>query len=219
LLSGVAGQNTPRQKEFLEIIQSNSDRLLTLINELLDVSKMTSGSFSIQKADYDVIKVIDSSIKDITSITEKKKISIVKETTFKSLNMKIDEYRISQAIINLLNNAIKFSREGSKIIIRLDEYSDEKFRLPNGIKTCLPSDGKYVVVSISDEGVGLTPEQKQRVFNRFYQAEDINTRTAQGTGLGLFIVKNIVELHSGFVWVDSEGKGKGTTFYMLLPRE
>ncbi len=217
LLSGVAGQITPRQKEFLEIMDSNSDRLLTMTGKLLDVSKMTSGSFSIQKADYDIIKVMESSVKDISSIIEKKKITLLTETPIKNPTMKIDEYRISQAIINLLNNAIKFSSEGTKIVIRMDEYSEEKIKLPAETKACLPAGRKYVVISVADEGVGLTPEQKQKVFGRFYQAEDINIRSTQGSGLGLYITKNIVELHEGFIWVESEGVKKGTTFYILLP--
>jgi len=217
LLNGVAGPTTPRQKEFLEIIQSNSDRLLFLINELLDVSKMTSGSFSIQKSECDIIKTVNTSIKDMASLLDKKKITISLETGLQSLKISADEYRISQAIINLFNNAIKFSKLESRITIGIDLYTPGKFDLPLNIAAFLSPDKKYLYLYVKDEGVGLSIEQRQKLFTRFYQAENINTRTAQGTGLGLYITKVIVQLHEGYIWADSEGLNKGTTIYLLLP--
>jgi PAS domain S-box-containing protein len=219
LLGNAAGQTTPDQKEFLEIVQNNSDRLLLLINEILDISKMSSGGFSIQKSGFDLVKILDSSIRDMSSIIARKKITIIKETPFSGLKMQVDEYRFSQAIINLLNNAIKFSPQASKITVRLEEYSGEKFSLPAEIKSSMAENIKYVILSIADEGVGLTPEQKLKVFERFYQAEDAITRKTPGTGLGLYITKNIVELHGGFIWVESKGHNEGTIFYILLPME
>jgi PAS domain S-box-containing protein len=216
LIGGGAGNVTDKQKEFLEIANNNSNRLLMLINEILDVSKMNSGTFCIQKSDYDIIEIVNDSIRDINPIIEKKEITVIREMPFSVLHMYVDGYRISQAIINLLSNSIKFSPCKSKITFGITEYSIEKLSLPAEIKGLMVPEKEYIAFYIKDEGLGLTQKQKENIFSKFYQA-DSGTNKAPGTGLGLYITKNIVEQHDGFTWADSEGHGKGTTFYILLP--
>jgi len=217
LLGGVGGRLSPEQKEFVLIIKNNSDRLLSLINDLLDLSKMESGSFSIQKRNTDIIPVIASSIRDIASIAEKKSINLKVTSPYTGYSINIDEYRISQVFINLLNNSIKFSPSGSEIEISLKEEKKNDIGLPSYCVLPDTSPEKYLLVRVIDHGPGLTKDNARRIFDRFYQVEDIHTRKEQGTGLGLSIVENIIKLHDGAVWADSEGPGKGSVFSFILP--
>lgn len=131
--------------------------------------------------------------------------------------MEADEYRLSQSLINLLNNAIKFSPYNSTITISIRRISEKEFAVPPHAFAEHLKDGPYIFISVSDQGNGIEEAKLRKVFERYYQAENINTRSAQGTGLGLNIVRNIVELHSGAVWAESDGRGKGASFVMLLP--
>ena len=123
-----------------------------------------------------------------------------------------------QAIINLLNNAIKFSQANSKIIIGLKLYDIEKDEIKSEIKEKLEQK-KYILLWVKDSGIGMTEKQIKNLLTKFYQAEDANTRKTPGTGLGLYITKYIIESHNGFIWAYSEGLNKGSTFYILIPVE
>ncbi|MBN2753554.1 MAG: PAS domain S-box protein [Candidatus Goldbacteria bacterium] len=217
LLGGVGGKLSPKQKDFVLTIKNNSERLLSLINDLLDLSKMESGTFSISKKTTNIIPVIAASISDISSIAEKKSIIIKINSPYTAFDLSIDEYRISQVLINLLNNSIKFSPPGSQIEIELKETLKNKISLPDYEDMTKLTAEKYLLIRIIDHGPGLTKDNARRIFDRFYQVEDINTRKAQGTGLGLSIVENIVQLHDGIVWADSEGPGLGSVFSFILP--
>ena len=217
LLAGVAGKITPQQKEYLEIIKNNSDRLLRLINDLLDTAKMESGTFTISKKYVDINALVSACTKDLRSLLIKKSMEISINGMDEKIYIKADEYRLSQSLINLLNNAIKFSPSNSTITITLKEVQDAPELMPAHAFRGQLGEGPYVFISVSDQGAGIDPDKLRKVFERYYQAENINTRTAQGTGLGLNIVKNIIELHGGAVWAESGGRGAGATFVMLLP--
>jgi PAS domain S-box-containing protein len=217
LLAGVAGKITPQQKEYLEIIKNNSDRLLRLINDLLDTAKMESGTFTISKKYIDINALVSACTKDLRSLLIKKSMGIFINGMGEKIYIKADEYRISQSLINLLNNAIKFSPYNSTITITLKQVQDARELIPAHAFRGQLGEGPYVLISVSDQGAGIDPDKLRKVFERYYQAENINTRTAQGTGLGLNIVKNIIELHGGAVWAESGGRGAGATFVMLLP--
>ena len=217
LLAGVAGKITPQQKEYLEIIKNNSDRLLRLINDLLDTAKMESGTFTISKKYVEVNSLISACINDIRSLLIKKSISIATGGISDKIYIDADEYRISQSLINLLNNAIKFSPFNSTITINTFRIGEKQYPVPPHAFTVKLREGPYVLIRVTDQGAGIEASKLRKVFERFYQAENINTRSAQGTGLGLNIVRNIVELHGGAVWAESDGRGKGASFVMLLP--
>jgi PAS domain S-box-containing protein len=217
LLAGVAGKITPQQKEYLEIIKNNSDRLLRLINDLLDTAKMESGTFTISKKYVEVNSLVSACVKDLRALLIKKSIGIFINGANDKIYMEADEYRLSQSLINLLNNAIKFSPYNSTITISLARIDEKKYAVPPHAFTSQLKEGPYVFISVSDQGNGIDEDKLRKVFERYYQAENINTRSAQGTGLGLNIVKNIVELHGGAVWAESRGRGTGATFVILLP--
>jgi PAS domain S-box-containing protein len=219
LLSGMTGPLNPQQLEYLEIIRHNSDRLLTLINDLLDISKMESGKFSIERRFEPILPVLKSCTNDIKSLSEEKKISVILDNNSKNMCVYFDRHRISQAVTNLLSNSIKFSQPGTEITVAFEHKNRNEINIPEYIQSTSLDTRSFAVISIRDHGFGIDKNNLAKVFDRFYQVENANNRKIQGTGLGLTIVKNIVEFHSGLIWAESDGIGKGSTFMILLPAE
>lgn len=217
LLAGAAGPNTEVQKEYLETIKNNSDRLHMLINDILDMSKMESGTFAVEKHSHDIIKVIDRAVKDGAILLEKNKIKMVKETGSIPLTVDIDDYRIIQVITNLLGNAVKFSLEGSSIFVGAKEVEYGSLHLPDYAEEPERASGKYVLVYVRDQGAGIEGQNITKIFDKFFQANGADSRVLKGVGLGLHISKNIVKSHSGTIWVESEGRGMGSSFNFILP--
>jgi PAS domain S-box-containing protein len=217
LLSGVGGHISPQQKDFLESIKANSDRLLRLINDLLDTAKMEAGSFSITKKRTDLSTIVLACSKDIRSLLSKKRIGLFLDGIKDPVYADVDDYRVSQSLINLLNNAIKFSPFESTITIKIKRLDGAASACPAYADTSHLKKGPHIFISVNDQGSGIENDKLLKIFERYYQVENINTRSAQGTGLGLNIVKNIVDLHGGAVWAESQGKGRGSTFVMLIP--
>jgi PAS domain S-box-containing protein len=217
LLSGMTGPLNPQQLEYLEIIRHNSDRLLSLINDLLDISKMESGNFSIEKHCESITSVLNTCTTDVKSLSDDKKIAVVLDMRCGDMEIYMDKHRIAQAVINLLSNSIKFSPRDSTITISYDHKDRNKINIPAYINESAVTSQTYAVISISDNGSGIEKNKISKVFDRFYQVENANNRKIQGTGLGLTIAKNIVEFHGGLIWAESEGIGKGSKFVILLP--
>lgn len=217
LISGGAAGKVPEQlKEYLEIMQKNSERLLALINDLLDLSKLEAGTFTITKVKTDIIHLIKETINNLKPVYSKKNINVYFDTTIDHIKINIDPMRITQILSNLINNAVKFSKNNSKITILT--FLKDKNDLLSFDKNSLQYEN-YIIIKIIDEGKGMTPEILNKIFDKFYQAEDINTRKAQGAGLGLYISKEIINKHSGLIWAESEGINKGSTFTIALPIE
>ncbi|MCX8094362.1 MAG: ATP-binding protein, partial [Candidatus Goldbacteria bacterium] len=217
ILGGATGKVPEYMKEYLEIMKTNSERLLSLINDLLDISKLEAGIFTISKVQTDIINIIKEAIKNLKPIYSKRNITISFDTTINSLKINIDPTRILQVINNLVNNAIKFSKDNSKIVILLYKKCKKDINVPKNFNYDLLKSENYIIIKIIDEGRGIEPKYMDKIFDKFFQAEDINTRKAQGAGLGLYIAKEIVTMHDGFIWAESEGKDRGSTFTLLLP--
>jgi PAS domain S-box-containing protein len=217
LAGGIGGELSKVQEEYIGNIKNNSDRLLVLINDLLDTAKMESGSFSITKKNGDINKIIEQCASDIRSLLSKKSITLVVRAPNDGLFAEVDAYRLAQSITNLLNNSIKFSPALSTISIHAGQIESLSGKIPPHADISQLGGGPYIMISVTDQGAGIESGNLEKVFERFYQVENINTRTVQGTGLGLNIVKNIIELHGGSVWVESEGKNCGSTFKMVFP--
>ena len=219
LLRGATGPITDTQKDYLESISRNSERLLKLINDLVDITKMEKGTFAVNKTKSDIVKVMDKCLKEMGPMLEALKINIITNYEAASIELQADEYRISQVFINVINNAVKFSPAGASITVSVSTGEAEKFSAPQDSLNAGLYGKKCCKVSIKDQGIGMEKQYVNRIFDRFYQIEDINTRKYQGLGLGLNIARNIVEAHGGSIWADSEGKGKGTVFEILIPVE
>jgi two-component system phosphate regulon sensor histidine kinase PhoR len=188
----------PEVKDFLDIIYRESDRLAKLIDDLLDLSRIESGKMAMAFVPMD----LGSVAKRVCAILEKqsasKSISVGLEVPADLPRVLADEGRLSQVIMNLLDNAVKYTPEGGKI------------RLSAAIE------GKFVRVDISDTGVGIPEEDILRIFERFYRVDKARSRELGGTGLGLSIVKHIVQAHGGRVWAVSS-PGRGSTFSFTIP--
>jgi signal transduction histidine kinase len=127
-----------------------------------------------------------------------------------------DRGRIAQAVTNLISNAVKFSSQ--KTSVKIGILTGAFGPVDQKILEMIQSSGDCIMIYVKDQGLGLERGQQEKIFERFYQVENANTRSHSGIGMGLSITKNIVELHDGAIWAESEGKGKGTTFKILLPK-
>jgi signal transduction histidine kinase len=191
---------------YLGNIDESGHRLLTLINDVLDISKIESGKMEIAEADFDFSNMLSKSINVTAEMAREKNITVEysRNPALKTLDRFIhsDELRISQIIVNLLSNAVKFTPDGGKITINVS--LDEE-------------DGKPLInLSVKDTGIGIAPENIGKLFDSFEQADKTITRQFGGTGLGLSISKKIAEMMNGTMSVESE-LGKGSIFYVTIP--
>ncbi|MFM8766934.1 MAG: ATP-binding protein, partial [Rubrivivax sp.] len=189
----------PRQRDYVGKIQSSGQHLLGLINDVLDFSKIEAGKLDVEKVDFSVDKVLENVANLIAEKASAKGLELIFDVAHDLPPMLIgDPLRLGQIIINYANNAVKFTERGEiKVALRAQQRSDDTLLLH---------------VAVSDTGIGLTPEQKGKLFQSFQQADTSTSRKYGGTGLGLSIAKNLAQLMGGEVGVDSE-PGQGSTFW------
>ena len=196
LLNGA--MNEPEvMKEFLEIIQKEGERLHLLIDDLLDLSGMEREEFSLELATVSLKEVINDGLQAISGNIERKKMT-VKLNSPTDVSIEGDKGRLIQVMVNVISNAITYSKEATTIAISVTKYKTD------------------VLVEVKDEGIGIASSELPRLFERFYRVDRARSRDSGGTGLGLAIVKHLVEAHGGTVVVESI-LGKGTTFQIRLP--
>ncbi|MDP3993657.1 MAG: ATP-binding protein [bacterium] len=215
-----------KYKEFVELISNNSNSMLELVNDLLDVSKLESGKFEIFKRPGDLRHTIEQRIKSLNALAQENKITLqYKVLPEMPQTLQFDENKIGQVLNNLLSNAIKFSLPGGEVMVaaffckKSQDLPQQaaNFGLPwQGLKAGAVCAIDAVVVSVSDSGVGIPAREIGKLFNKFQQLSTAMKSEKKGTGLGLVIVKGVVEAHGGQVGVFSE-EGKGTTFYFTIP--
>ncbi|MDD5251775.1 MAG: ATP-binding protein [Patescibacteria group bacterium] len=196
-LSSENGPISTRQKYLIDAALHSSLRMLDLINDLLNVSRIEEGRVAITPESTNVDRLLADAVAEIAPLFSERNISIANTATGLG-NLNIDAKLVFQALVNLISNAVKYSRLGGKVTL-----SGE--RRPDG-----------VLISVKDEGIGIPASQCQRVFSKFFRADNAVISDTEGTGLGLFIAKSIVESSGGRVWFKSE-EGKGSTFFVLLP--
>ena len=182
-------------REFLQIIDSESDRLDRLIRNLLDMSRLEAGVLRIDREPIQMADLAQSCAQRVQRLTDQHRIVTNWET---DQLIDADPLRVSQVLTNLLENAVKYSPDGGDIVVT----------------GCVQ--GKELVVSVSDEGVGIPTREAEKVFDRFHRVEGEIARRVRGTGLGLAISKGLVEAHGGRIWLESR-VGKGSTFFFTLP--
>jgi len=200
MLRGKAGEVTADQKDFLTQIHDSNERMIGLVEDLLNVSRIEAGGtkFVIKKVPTDIIPILDSLATDLVGLAEKHEVKIIHDTNFpKTLSLNVDPEKIRQVFGNLLSNSVKYSHEGGIVTI--------------GVTT----DDKTSTFSIKDTGLGIPANQQNRVFEKFFRADNVQTKDTDGTGLGLYVVKAIVEGHGGTLRFESK-ENMGTTFYVSL---
>lgn len=207
------GELNEIQSEYLNDVLNSSRHLLSLINDILDLSKVESGKLDLECSQVDLIEVIEKSQIMIKEKAVKNGIQLSFSAVDIPHKIDADERKLKQILYNLLSNAVKFTPEGGAIEINAVPLPDVSLHPID--RTAL--DTELICISVRDTGIGLDTKDQQRIFDPFEQVESAYNRRFQGTGLGLALTKKLVELHGGRIWVESEGRGKGSQFFFSIP--
>lgn len=197
IIEGYAGDISQEAREFLMSAYNENDRLIRLVNNLLNISRIEAGRFifNLQKVSIDI--VIEEVVKNLQMAAREKNFYLKFERLSELAAVNADEDKVKEVLINLIGNAIKFTHEG-------------------GITVSAKREGNYIITSVSDTGHGISKEDQEILFQKFSRVQKEYSKQAGGTGLGLYISKQIIEGHKGKIWLESE-VGKGSTFYFSLP--
>lgn len=199
ILDGDIGKLSQEQARFLEKGYQSNERMISLINDLLNVARIEEGRFLYRLSWQSLEKIIKKTITALDELIKAKKLKIVFKKPKKSLpQVKVDAEKIELVVQNLLDNAIRYSPAGKKVTISIKR------------------DKMYIEAMIKDMGIGIPHSQRKRIFTKFFRADNVAKLETSGSGLGLFICKNVIEAHGGKIWFESN-EGQGTTFWFTLP--
>lgn len=201
------------------IMDFNIKRLQLIVEDLIDISTMESGRLKLNISEIDIPDAIDKTIKQLSVIADDKNIKFRNEGAGRSFTAYVDVMRLEQLLFNVIGNAVKFSPDGSEVIIKTEKTKGDLIKHPPYMPAGLSAEKYYAVIRVKDSGMGLSEDDKTKVFELFYQAADVTTRKHQGMGVGLSIARKLAEAHGGMLWAESEGKGKGSEFFIVLPVE
>ena len=196
--SGSLDQRKNSIIKYIDSIKQNSYRLSKLINNIVDLSKIQAGFFELNLSNNNIVEVVEEIVMSVTDFTEIKGINIVFDTEMEEKIIACDPEKIARILLNLISNAIKFSEVGDEILVDIKD-NDE-----------------FVEISVKDNGIGIEVNDLEIIFDRFKQVDKSLSRNAEGTGIGLSLVKSIVELHGGHIYVESKF-GEGSRFIVVLP--
>ena len=208
------GELNQQQEEFLKDVLGSSNHLLSLINDILDLSKVEAGKMELQLSVVRIKEMLENSLVMIKekALKQNIKLSVILDEAPEVIHA--DERKLKQVVYNLLSNAVKFTPENGKVV--LGAKLSEK---PEFIDKSAPveANGNWLSVWVSDTGIGISQRDTERIFEPFEQVEHSKSRKYQGTGLGLALTRRMVELHSGTMWVTSKGTNLGSTFNFAIP--
>jgi signal transduction histidine kinase len=199
ILQGIVGPLNDEQKKQLNMVRGSALHLLSLINDVLDISKIEAGQLQIVHENYNLRQTIEKTVESSRPLADKKGLELACTISPEIGSMTGDRRRMEQILLNLISNAIKFTEKGS---VKIE---------------CEPEDGK-VTVKVIDTGIGIKSEDMETIFKPFRQIDTGTSRKYEGTGLGLSICKRLVELMGGKIWATSVW-GSGSTFSFFLPEE
>ena len=188
--------------ETIDIIKRNSNSLLNLVNQILDLAKLESGNLKLQIMRGDVVLYLQFLTESFQSFADSKKLRLTFYSEVKALEMDYDPEKLLIIVSNLLSNALKFTPENGKVILHVNKIQDKK--------------GDCLFIKVKDTGIGIDESSMPHIFDRFYQVDGSSTRGEPGTGIGLAMTKNLIELMNGQIAVNSKA-GEGTEFSILLP--
>ncbi|MBO1004144.1 cell wall metabolism sensor histidine kinase WalK [Pseudogracilibacillus auburnensis] len=184
--------------KFLEVIQNETERMIRMVNSLLQLSRMDSKEHTLHREDIDFTPFFHNIIDRFEMNVKDEKINFNRQIPNKSFHVWIDKDRLTQVLDNIISNAVKYSPDGGTITLKIERHI------------------RQIVVSVRDEGIGIEYDKLDKIFDRFYRVDKARTRQLGGTGLGLAITRELVEAHYGRIWANSK-EGKGTTIYFTLP--
>jgi signal transduction histidine kinase len=192
------GEINDKQLEYIKMLGENSDRMAELVSDLLMVSKIEQGSLTLQKTAFSLVNLTKEVISGFNALAEASNVKIKTKFAESLPNVFADPARIKVVIENLIDNAIRYIKESGEVLIEVT------------------SQGENILFRIEDNGVGIPREDQKHIFQRFFRSQNILRHQTQGSGLGLSIVKPIMEKSGGKIWFKSE-ENKGSTFYFTLP--
>ncbi len=199
ILDGDVGEINGEQRDLLEKTYQSNERMIALINDLLNVTRIEEGRFLYRPELMQIEDIVDQVVSDSKETADIKKIKIKTERPKELLPLvMIDKEKMIIAIQNLLENSLKYTPEKGAVVISLEKKDKE------------------VIFKITDSGVGIPKDQQSRIFSKFFRGSNVIKMETEGSGLGLYTTKNIIELHEGKIWFESE-EGKGSTFYFSVP--
>jgi Signal transduction histidine kinase len=196
---GLAGPVTPKQTEILERVASRVQSLVDMASELLDLSRIEAGLLAEEREAVDLVPLVRERLEQLIPLAEQKQLTLSFEAQPAEALLTASRRAMEEVVDNLVSNAIKYTPEGGSVTVTLQS-----------------SDAEWIL-AVADTGFGIPPEDQENVFRRFYRVRSPETRTIMGTGLGLPIVKRIVEAHRGRIQLQST-PGAGSTFTLYLPR-
>jgi len=186
--------------KYIDSIKQNSYRLSKMINNIVDLSKIESGFFKLNLSNKNIVEFVEAIVMSVTNFTDSKGLTIIFDTDIEEKTIACDPEKIERVVLNLISNAIKFTDVGDEILVTVKDKDE------------------FVEISVTDNGIGIEYKHLNMIFDRFKQVDKSLSRNTEGTGIGLSLVKSIVELHGGSISVESEF-GKGSTFTFILPSE
>lgn len=198
LLTQVQNNMDKTNMKYINMMRQNCYRLLRLINNLIDITRLDSGFLKLELKNGDIIRTIENIVLSVAEYTKSKGISLIFDTNEEEKNMAFDAEKLERVMLNLLSNAVKFTESGGNIFVYINCKDDS------------------VTISVKDTGIGIPKEMLTKIFNRFKQVDSTNRRRAEGSGIGLSLVNSIIKLHGGKINIESE-LGKGSEFIIELP--
>jgi PAS domain S-box-containing protein len=202
LLDGLAGPLSDTQCEYLKIAQDSCNQLRACINDLLDATRLETGKLALEFQTVSLAGLIQRVAATMRPMAGEKNITLHQQLANELADMQLDEHRLTQVITNLLSNAIKFTPPNGSILIRAGDVLGQP---------------ELVMVSVTDTGRGIPAPEQERIFERLYQIKAGDAATGQGVGLGLYLCRELVQLHGGNIWVESQPPN-GATFHFVLPK-
>jgi signal transduction histidine kinase len=226
------GELNDTQLEYLSDVDQSSKHLLSLVNDILDLAKIESGKLELELSEVDLGALLENSLYMIREKALRHQIQLITDIESMPETIRADERNLKQVMYNLLSNAIKFTPDGGTIqvhscLIERPLHSEHSAKAEANREAYLKESevrsrtagehDRFIEVSVADTGIGIRPEDHERIFNRFEQGDGSASRRYRGTGLGLTLTRSIVELHGGRIWVESEGPGQGSKFTFTVP--
>jgi signal transduction histidine kinase len=188
-----------RQIEMIDKIGKSNDRMIRLVNDLLDVTRIEQGRFALYKESLDFVETVREIVEENNLTAKANSVKIHLSVPENPIIIQADRKRIKMVVDNLISNAIKYSLEGGEVGIDINKKEE-----------------KYILFSIKDSGIGIPSQQHKFIFQKFFRGNNVIRYRTEGTGLGLYIAKNVVEQSGGKIWFDSQ-ESSGSIFYFKLP--
>jgi len=214
--TGQLGRLTEQGQTVLNIAVTNTERLIRLVNDILDLERLKFGKITLRPTECNLAHIITEATEAMQAMADRAGVQL--HTQSESVDIWVDRDRLIQTLTNLLSNAIKFSEPGGTVWLdtEVENKEAESRGRSENIKARISLPGSYLLITVRDQGRGIPPDQLNLIFERFQQVDTSDARHKGGTGLGLAICRSIVEQHKGQIWVESQ-LGKGSIFFVALP--